>query len=55
MAFYRGLFNLYEVEIIAGDKCFGGYLNERTFTNKYLIKFHSGKLKQVKRERLLII
>lgn len=55
MAFYMGLFKIYEVEIIASEKCFDSYLSEPTFTYKYLIKFQSGKLKYVKSDRVIII
>ena len=51
-AYYKGLFKIEEVDIIAEEKAMIAFSCEPIFEYEYLIRFKSGKLKFVKRNKI---
>lgn len=52
IAYYKGLFKVEEVEILAKEKTIIAFSYEPMFEYEYLIRFKNGKLKFVKSNKI---
>lgn len=52
-AYYKGLFKIKEVEVIAQEKYIDYFYIEPSFSYMYLIRFKNGRMKLVKSEKII--